>query len=99
MLIIKRIDIFGFPILQLQGRLDLVTFPPLLSELAQMSPFGTVGLDLTDVQDLDAAGVALLESVSDWLQASGGRLRILGCSAEAERGLVRESSRGLSLVA
>lgn len=91
MLIIKRIDTFGFPILQLQGRLDLVTFTPLVQQLARVSPRQTVGLDLADLEDLDFSGVALLKTVSEWVHAGGGRLRILGCSAAAMRTLEQET--------
>lgn len=96
MLKVRRIEHFGFPILQVSGNLDLTTFGKLLTEvvhlLEQKPPI--LGLDLSQVSLADASAVSLVATAAEWMAEHGGRLRILDSSPAFEEA-VRENGRFL----
>lgn len=84
MLRVRRIDDFGFPILQVSGHLDLMTFGKLMAEigtLLEQKP-RTLGLDLSQIDHTDVAGISLVATAARCLADKGGRLRLLDTSPE-----------------
>lgn len=82
MLKVRRIEQFGFPILQVSGNLDLTTFGKLLTEVVHLlenSPH-TLGLDLSQVTLADASAVSLVATAAEWMAEHNGKLRILDSS-------------------
>lgn len=89
MLRVRRIDQFGFPILQVSGHLDLMTFGKLMAEigaLLEQKP-ATLGLDLSGVRHADVAGVSLVATTAECLAGKGGRLRLVDTSPQFEQAL------------
>lgn len=67
----------GRAIFSLAGDLDFDNCPVLLLRLTLLTrsePAPTVELDLADVEEVDAAGIALLRSLADQLRVRGGCL-------------------------
>lgn len=67
----------GRAILSLAGDLDFDNCPTLLLRMTRLThsqPAPTIELDLSDVGEVDAAGIALLRSLADQLCMRGGCL-------------------------
>jgi anti-anti-sigma factor len=92
MLKVRRIEQFGFPILQVAGNLDLTTFGRLLTEVVHLleNRPQTLGLDLSQVTLADASAVSLVATAAEWMAEHDGKLRLLDTSPAFEEA-VRKS--------
>lgn len=82
---VTRNDLFGLPIVIVEGRVDFYHCPRLLQTLigAIDDNHRTIAVDLSEVTSIDESGVELLNAVARCLAKESRRLRILGISAEA----------------
>lgn len=82
---------FGFPIVEIEGDLDVCTYRRIndaLAELFQARP-KLVCLDLNHIRSIDATGCALIRWAGHYLAQNGGRLRLIGASPDVRRVLER----------
>lgn len=88
---ISRNDLFGLPIIIVDGRVDFYHCNELLQVLDRAIEEGhkTIAVDLSGVTVLDESGTQLLYTLSECIAHRGGRLRVVGASVPARRGLAR----------
>lgn len=82
---VTRNDLFGLPIVIVEGRVDFYHCPRLLQVLMSAidEKHRTIAVDLTDVSSMDESGLELLNAVARCLAKTSRRLRILGISGQA----------------
>ena len=84
---ILRNDLFGIPIIVVDGEVDMEHYRELLQILDRVVSEGhiKIALDLSGVTSLDVTGVEILNSISDYLARDGGSLRLVGTSESVRR--------------
>ena len=86
---ILRNDLFGIPIIVVDGEVNIEHYRELLQSLDRVVSEGhfKIALDLSGVTCLDGTGVELLNSISNYLARHGGSLRLVGTSESVRRAL------------